>query len=126
MIPQETTVKVSALLQYLTLVLFLSVLFPLSVRATDFDVCPTCTYTTIQSAIDGAGRGDRIRVAQGTYVENLSIGGSKSLTISGGWNSDLTTQVKDPSLTIVDANQNGRALYVYGAPSDINVENFTF
>ena len=126
MVHHKTTEKVFGLLKSLTVLLFLSVLFPSPVHAADLDVCPTCTYTTIQSAINAAGRGDRIRVAQGTYVENLSIGGSKSLTISGGWNSDLTTQVKDPSLTIVDANQNGRALYVHGAPSDINVENFTF
>ena len=126
MVHHKTTEKVFGLLKPLTVLLFLSVLFPSPVHAADLDVCPTCTYTTIQSAINAAGRGDRIRVAQGTYVENLSVSGSKALTISGGWNSDLTTQVKDPSLTIVDANQNGRALYVYGAPSDITVENFTF
>jgi hypothetical protein len=126
MIQHKTAEKVFGLLEYLSLLLFLSVLFPFPVYATDFDVCPTCTYTTIQSAIDAAGRGDRVRVAQGTYFENLGIWFSKALTISGGWNSDFTTQVKDPSLTIVDANQKDRALYVYGTPSDITVENFTF
>jgi|GEM_PF-1169931 len=123
---RKTTEKVFSLLKYLTVLLFLSVLFPYPVYAADLDVCPTCTYTTIQSAIDAAGRGDRVRVAQGTYFENLYIWNSKALTISGGWNSDVTTQVKDPSLTIVDANQKDRALYVYGTPSDITVENFTF
>jgi hypothetical protein len=123
---RKTTKNIFALFGVLTVLLSLSVLFPFPVRATDFDVCPTCIYTTIQSAIDAAGRGDRVRVAQGTYFENLGIWFSKALTISGGWNSDFTTQVKDPSLTIVDANQKDRALYVYGTPSDITVENFTF
>jgi hypothetical protein len=126
MIHHKTTEKVFAFWKFLTVLLFLSVLFPPPVRATDFDVCSTCTYTTIQSAIDAAGRGDRVRVAQGTYFENLAIWFSKALTISGGWNSDFTTQVKDPSLTIVDANQKDRTLYVWGDSSDITVENFTF
>jgi len=126
MVHHKTTKNIFALFGVLTVFLSLSVLFPFPVHATDRDVCPTCAYTTIQSAIDAAGRGDRVRVAQGTYFENLGIWFSKALTISGGWNSDFTTQVKDPSLTIVDANQKDRALYVYGTPSDITVENFTF
>ena len=80
----KTTEKNFALLKVLIVFLFLSVLFPFPVRATDFDVCSTCTYTTIQSAIDAAGRGDRVRVAQMTYLENLAIWFSKALTISGG------------------------------------------
>jgi hypothetical protein len=123
---RKTTKNIFALFGVLTIFLSLSVLFPPPVRATDFDVCPTCTYSTIQSAVDAAKRGDRIRVAQGTYFENLAIWFSKALTISGGWNSDFTTQVKDPSLTIVDANQKDRALNVCGDSSDITVENFTF
>ena len=94
--------------------------------ATDIDVCPTCTHTTIQSAIGAAGPGDRIRVAQGTYHENLIIGNPKTITISGGWSADFSTQVNDPALTVIDGSAADRALHVYGGPSDVTVENITF
>ena len=92
----------------------------------DLDVCPTCTYTTIQLAINAAASGDRIRVAQGTYYENLDISSSRTITISGGWSADFSTQINDPSLTVVDAGGANRALYIHGALSDTTVENMTF
>ena len=91
----------------------------------DLDVCGTCTYTTIQSAIGAAGSGDRVRVAQGTYVEHLAV--SASLTLSGGWDESFSLQKEDPSVTVVDANNTGRALSIYPDPnSTVHIENFTF
>ncbi len=50
-------------------------------------VCPTgCTYSTIQSAIDAAQTGDSIKIATGTYTENLLIDppvAAKTLTLIG-------------------------------------------
>jgi len=92
----------------------------------DRDVCPTCPYTTIQSAIDATANGDRIRVAQGIYFEHLSIYNPKNIIISGGWSADFNTQVNNPSLTTVDADRSWRALYIGGGPSDILIENMTF
>ena len=105
----------------------LSLTIQTSALAADRDVCPTCTYTTIQSAITAAGSGDRIRVAQGVhYASNVNITGSKILTLSGGWSADFTSQTNDPTLTTIDGDSLGRILYVSGFPSKITIENITF
>ncbi len=61
-------------------------------------VCPPpgtgCDYTIIQTAVNNASAGDTIRVAQGIYIENLSI--ALPITLTGGysgpsgWTRDLT------------------------------------
>ncbi|MCZ7665842.1 MAG: hypothetical protein M5U34_00695 [Chloroflexi bacterium] len=40
--------------------------------AAQIDVCATCTYTTIQTAVSAANSGDTIRVAQGAYTGMMS------------------------------------------------------
>lgn len=60
-------------------------------------VCPPpgtgCDYTTIQAAVNNANPGDTIRVAQGTYTENLTV--TLPITLEGGysgppdWNRDV-------------------------------------
>jgi predicted outer membrane repeat protein len=37
------------------------------------DVCPTCTYTTVQAAIDGVAAGSTIRIDEGFYEEDLIV-----------------------------------------------------
>jgi nitrous oxidase accessory protein NosD len=44
-------------------------------------ICPTATYTSLQSAIDAAAPGDRIDVCPGIYPEQLLI--SKAITVQG-------------------------------------------
>ncbi len=102
------------------------ILFSLSIKAfsADRDVCPTCTYTTIQSAINVAASGDRIRVGSGIYHENLNSN-SSAFTLSGGWSNNFSTQIKNPSLTVIDGDNSTRTLSVSG-PSDITIENITF
>ena len=105
--------------------LSLCVFFPGAVAlAADRDVCPACTYTTIQSAIDATSVGDRVRVATGTYNEHLSI--SSSLTLSGGWDAGFTRQSGDPSATIVDSGDTYRGIYMNPPDgTDITVESLT-
>ncbi len=111
----------------LTLLMGFGMAIQTSVLAEDRDVCLTCSYTTIQSAITAAGSGDRIRIAQGVYFEHdISIVGSKNLTLSGGWSADFTSQTNDPTLTTIDGDGLGRVLYVSAFPSKITVENITF
>ena len=110
-------------------IFFVIVFFALSgnVLSADLDVCPTCSYTAIQAAIDAAKDGDRIRIAQGNYNENLIISNSfpTGIIISGGWSSDFGTVVNDPTHTVVDAGNNDRAFFISGAPSNITIENVT-
>ncbi len=47
---------------------------------------------TIAAALAAAGAGDTIRVAAGTYVENLTL--DKNVVLEGGWNVPLT--IRDP------------------------------
>lgn len=52
----------------------LSVLFASSpLFATDLDVCATCTYTTISSAVTAAADYDIIRIATGNLLQNLRL-----------------------------------------------------
>jgi pectin methylesterase-like acyl-CoA thioesterase len=51
--------------------------------AATLTVCPSgCTFSTIQAAIDAAGSGDKIKIAAGSYSENLITGG-KDLSLAG-------------------------------------------
>jgi len=61
-------------------------------------------YPTIQTAIDAAGAGTTIKIAKGTYNEDLTLSSSNILTLQGGWNSSFinqtsnTTFIKAPSV----------------------------
>ncbi len=62
-------------------------------HAATLDVCATCTYTSINVALAAAQPGDTIRVATGTYTENVVI--TETVTLEGGWNAAFT--VRDPA-----------------------------
>ena len=52
----------------------------------------TPCYSTIQAAFTAASSGATIKIAQGTYNEDLILDSSKNLTLQGGWNSSFTSQ----------------------------------
>jgi len=60
-------------------------------------------YATIQEAINTAGSGAIIKIAEGTYAEGLYLSDPKVMILQGGWNSAFTTRIsstKVDSLTI--------------------------
>jgi len=89
---------------------------------------PNC-YTTVQAAVDAASNGDVIKVAAGTY-DDLHIAVvdwktitqvvyvQKSVTIQGGYTT-TNWEVPDPvaNPTVLDAQGQGRVLYISGAIS---------
>jgi uncharacterized repeat protein (TIGR01451 family) len=95
---------------------------PSSVQAAERHVCGSCTYTRIQDAIDAAIASDTIKVAQGTYSENLYV--NKDIILLGGYSPpDWTTQ-GPASSTVIDATgQNDSAIMINRA--NVTIDNFT-
>jgi hypothetical protein len=97
----------------------------------ELHVCPIgCTYASVQAAVDIAGSGDVIKVAAGTYAgvqvrprDDITTTGTvtqvvylkKSLTIQGGFTTgNWTTPDPEANLTTLDAQGQGRVLYITG------------
>jgi len=107
----------------------------------NLDVCSTCTYTTIQDAIIHSGSGDQIRIAGGTYNEDLSFYTSSfNVGFQGGYNSTFTARnaetilnggisisassasaVAIDGLTIINSSSSG--IYTSGTAADLTVTN---
>src|SRR5688500_10727587 len=77
------------------LVCLIPVLLTLTANAADIRV--PADQPTIQSAISMATNGDEIRVAPGTYIENLNFLG-KAIRV---------TSEQGPQVTTIDGNQSG-------------------
>ena len=82
----------------------------------------TPCYATVQAAVDAASPGDEIRVEAGTYSGVSARAGvtqtvyiSKTVTIRGGYTTtDWTTSDPVANPTILDAQRQGRVLYITG------------
>lgn len=84
-------------------------------------------YTTIQEAVDSARIGDIIQLAQGTYMENITITTSKTLTLQGGWDSEFTSRSNDSSLTVIDGGGSDRVISIQADPGmtiKVTIEGF--
>ena len=97
------------------------------------DAANDCTVAgspcgSIDHAINESDSGDTIKVAMGTYYENIDISdsGLNPLTIQGGWNTSFTAQNNDPSVTVVDGGQTGRVfnIMVNNAATALTIEGF--
>jgi len=80
--------------------------------AATFNVCPSCAYATIQSAINAASAGDTILVAAGVYHENITI--DKQLQIIGAGSGTIITQSSagagDTRIGVIQLSASGTAL----------------
>ncbi|HHS97030.1 MAG TPA: hypothetical protein ENK08_03900, partial [Chloroflexi bacterium] len=79
-------------------------------------------YSTVQAAVDAASSGDEIRIAQGTYNENVTI--DKSLTLRGGYTtSDWDTSDPDAHPTVLNGGGAGRVIAATTSGIDLTIEN---
>ena len=62
-------------------VALIAIVLPGAVAAATLEVCASCTYTTIQSAVDASSSGDFIEIAPGTYLESVTIDQAGYLTL---------------------------------------------
>ncbi|MBN1994327.1 MAG: right-handed parallel beta-helix repeat-containing protein [Anaerolineae bacterium] len=80
--------------------------------------------TTIQAAVDAANDGDEIWVEQGTYhlqgKARQVVYISKTVTIRGGYDNGFQQSFPLTQPTVVDAQGNGRGLYIDGSSGNIS------
>ena len=60
------------------------IVMPLSARAADVDVCPSCDHTTIGACVAAAGPEDTVWVAPGDYYESITMAASRQIRSTGG------------------------------------------
>ena len=65
----------------------------------------TSPFRTVQAAIDAAGSGDTIRVAAGSYVQNLRLQ-DKSLVLEGGYSRSWIRDLSKNTTTLSGAGGN--------------------
>ncbi len=61
----------------------------------------TPCYTSIQTAVNAAETGAKIKIAQGTYTESITLNTAKAIILQGGWNTSYDKQTSNS--TIIEA-----------------------
>ncbi|MEM7032997.1 MAG: choice-of-anchor Q domain-containing protein, partial [Chloroflexota bacterium] len=101
-----------------------SVLYVSAATGSDVGDCKTqsAPCDTIAYALTQAASGEEIRVAQGTYVENLTV--NQSVILRGGFStSDWVDFAPTDNPTIIDGASSGRVLQVQNVTT-ITIEGF--
>ncbi len=121
---RRLTSRVEALTLFVVPILilqFVLLLMPATVQAQGSVICvsPIGDYPTIQEAVDAASDGDEIRVAGGTYSENVVI--TKTLTMSGKWRDNCSEINTDPNAATALIPDQGRAITIYPVAPGVEV-----
>jgi len=72
----------------------------------------TPCYTTIQAAVDAASAGSIIRIAAGTYAEDLDLNSSGAYTLQGGWNALFTSRTSTTSVSSITCGASSGAVTI--------------
>ena len=93
----------------------------------DANWCDSVTRScrTVQRAIDVAQTFDEIRIAAGTYTDPAGTVANidKTITLLGGWNSAFTTRDPNAFPSVLDAQRQGRVVYISG-PISPTIDGF--
>jgi hypothetical protein len=81
------------------------------------------SHKTIQSAIAASKSGDLIKVATGTYAEDV-VFGSKAVRLQGGYSADFGTRVVNADLTHIQGTGKSSAVFIEGAAGAL-LDGFT-
>lgn len=105
---------------------------PAIASADTIEVCPSCTYTTIQQGIAAASAGDTIDVGAGSYTGTVTVdkadleiqgAGSDATTLTGGFVlNDVADGTTIADLAIVGTGGNGISLAAGATVDDVTVE----
>ncbi len=79
------------------------------------------TLANLTNRLASADYGDTIKVAAGTYSPTETLTITKRITLSGGWNSNFTTQT--PGASILDG---GSSIQILNISASADVDGFTF
>jgi len=80
-------------------------------------------YSSIQAAMNAARYGDTIKVAGGTYRENISMSAKSGLKIMGGYSEDFKTRGADGPPSIIDG-QNLKTVVSLFDCNDMTLDGF--
>lgn len=111
---------------------------PASLHAANVPNPCVSTVEELHAAFELASSGEEfntvdgdIRIVVGTYGINNSYfqygsSNTKTLDVSGGWNSDCSQQVEDPRLTIISGIGSSKQLIVSNSAGDVSFRFLTF
>ena len=102
-------------------IIILIIGFSLTGEAAGANIGVPGDYPTIQKAIDAAKKGDKIRVSEGTYYENITM--KEGVNLEGGWNKDFSRRDIAAYVSTIDGGKKGG--FVVSGANNATLDGFT-